>query len=182
MSYTHHQFMDDTILMGKANEKEAKKFKKIHKHYEETSLQKVNFHKTNLFMLNSFEAKKRKLARILGCKSSNMLAVYLGMPFFEGRIKASYWENLLNKIQKKLVGWKSKSLSYARRLNLIKHTLLSISIYLALVFKIPTSIASKIDRMCREFLWSKEEGKKKLALVAWKVICRDKKEGGLGIS
>lgn len=33
-----------------------------------------------------------------------------------------------------------------------------------------------------EFLWSGEEGKKKSALVAWKTICRDKKEGGLGIS
>lgn len=145
-------------------------------------MQKINLQKTNLFVLNSQKAKKSKLARIIGCKSSKLPSVYLGMPFFEGRIKASYWEILINKIQRRLAGWKSKILSYVGRLNLIKHTLLSIPIYLALVFKIPTSTVNKIDRLCREFLWSGKEGKKKFALVAWKIVYRDKKEGGLGIS
>lgn len=80
------------------------------------------------------------------------------------------------------MGWKSKVLSYVGRLSLIKHTLLSIPIYSTLVFKLPTSVANKIDSLCRGFLWSGEESKKKFALMAWKTICRDKKEGGLGIS
>lgn len=180
MSYTHHQFVNDTILMGQANEKEANKFKEILSQYEDISMQKINLLKTNLFVLNSSEVKKRKLARIIGCKSSKLPLVYLGMPFFEGRIKANYWETLINKIQTKLAGWKSKILSYVGRLNLIKHTLLSILVYSTLVFKIPASIANKIDS--REFLWSGEDGKKKYALVAWKIVCRCKKEGGLGIS
>lgn len=182
MSYTLHQFLDDTILMGQASEREEMRFKEILNQYEETSMQKINLQKINLFMLNSSKGKKRKLTRILGCQSSNLPFIYRGMPFFEGRVKANYWESLLNKIQKKLVGWKSKVLSYVGRLNLIKHTLLSIPIYSTIVFKLPTSIAKKIDRLCREFLWSGEEGKKKFALVAWKTIWRDKKEGRLGIS
>lgn len=90
MSYTHHQFVDDTILMGQASEREVKKFKEILKHYEETSMQKVNFQKINLFVLISSEVKKIKLARILGCKSNNLPSIYLGMPFFEGTIRVNY--------------------------------------------------------------------------------------------
>ena len=145
-------------------------------------MQKINLQKTNLFILNSSKVKKSKLARIIGCKSSNFPLVYLGMPLFEGRIRATFQETLINKIQRRLARWKSNILSYVDRLNLIKHTLLSIPTYSTLVFKIPTSIVNKIDRLCREFLWSGEEGKKKHALVAWKTICRDKKEGGLGVS
>ena len=73
-------------------------------------------------------------------------------------------------------------LSYVGWLSLIKHTILSIPIYSTLVFKILTSIAKRIDKLCREFLRSGEEGKKKFSLVAWKTICRDRKDGGLGIS
>jgi len=179
--YTHHQFVDDTILMGQANEKEARNLKEILSHYEKNSMQKINLQKTKLFILHSSQVRKRKLANIIRCQSSEFPSVYLGMPFFEGRIRASYWEVLINKIQRKLVGWKNKILSYAGRLNLIKHTLLSILVYSALVFKIPSSIAKRIDRLCREFLWNGEQGRKKFALVAWKTIFRDRKEGGLVI-
>lgn len=34
---THHQFIDDTILVGQAQEKEAKAFKKILQSYEKAS-------------------------------------------------------------------------------------------------------------------------------------------------
>lgn len=55
-------------------------------------MQKINPQKINLFVLNSLKIKKRKLERIIGYKSSNMPSVYLGMPFFQGRVRASYWE------------------------------------------------------------------------------------------
>lgn len=51
--YTHHQFVDDTILMGQADEKEVRKLKDILSHYEKTSMQKLNLQKTKLFILHS---------------------------------------------------------------------------------------------------------------------------------
>lgn len=180
--YTHHQFVDDTILMGKVDKKEARKLNDILSHYEETSIQKINLQKIKLFVLHSSQVKRRKLANIFGCQSSELPSVYLKMLFFEGRIKASYWKNLINKIQRKLVGWKNQMLSYVGQLSLIEHTLLSILIYLVLVFKILVSIAKRIDRLCREFLLSGEDGRKKVSLLARKTICRDRKDGGLGIS
>lgn len=39
----------------------------------------------------------------------------------------------------------------------------------------------EVDKKCREFLWGSTEMKKKVALVAWKNVCRPKKQGGLNI-
>lgn len=105
------------------------------------------------------------------------------MPLFVGRIKALYWHTLVDIVKSKLMGWKNKTLSYARRLCLIKHTLQSIPIYLALIFKIPIALASKIYIICRDFLWSgaNEEKKKKFSLVSYKRIYYKKSKGGLGL-
>lgn len=68
---THHQFVDDTILIGQAKESEARQFKQILSLYERGSHQRVNLSKIKLFLLNSIMRKKRKLAAIIRCKWMN---------------------------------------------------------------------------------------------------------------
>ena len=64
--YSHHQFVDDTILLGKAKDNEAIKFKQILFMYERASHQKVNIQKTKLYVLNSSMRNKKKLDNIKG--------------------------------------------------------------------------------------------------------------------
>lgn len=49
------------------------------------------------------------------------------------------------------------------------------------IFKMPESIASRIDRINREFLWNHLEGKRKIHGVQWDIVCLPKSIGGLGI-
>lgn len=72
---------------------------------------------------------KNKFIKVCGCKEDDIPIRYLGIPLYVGRLKAQYWDNLVQKIQNKLIGWKKKVLSYARKLILIKIVLQSILVY-----------------------------------------------------
>jgi hypothetical protein len=47
--------------------------------------------------------------------------------------------------------------------------------------KMPVQVRKKVVRIQRDFLWGGVNGRKKLSWVKWKVICREKKKGGLGV-
>ena len=52
--------------------------------------------------------------------------------------------------------------------------------YFLSLFKIPASVAAKIERMQRDFLWSGVGEGKRDHLVNWDVVCKPKSRGGLG--
>lgn len=64
---THHKFVDDIILKGQAQEKEARNLQKILKLYEKASHQKINLQKFEFFIPFS-RIKKLKI----NCKNSWM--------------------------------------------------------------------------------------------------------------
>ena len=52
--------------------------------------------------------------------------------------------------------------------------------YFLSLFKIPASVAAKIERLQRGFLWSGVGEEKRDHLVSWDVVCKPKAIGGLG--
>ena len=52
--------------------------------------------------------------------------------------------------------------------------------YFLSLFKIPASVAAKIERLQRDFLWSGVGEGKRDYLVSWDVVCKPKAIGGLG--
>ena len=52
--------------------------------------------------------------------------------------------------------------------------------YFISLFKIPASVAAKIERLQRDFLWSGIREGKRDHLVSWDVVCYPKVKGGLG--
>jgi hypothetical protein len=57
----------------------------------------------------------------------------------------------------------------------------SIPIYFMSYMKMPVQLIKKVIRVQREFLWGGVKGGKKLCWVKWKVICQEKRKGGLGV-
>lgn len=49
------------------------------------------------------------------------------------------------------------------------------------IYKAPETIIMRIDNIRRNFLWGGEEGKKRMAKVSWKQVCRPKSKGGAGV-
>ena len=61
---------------------------------------------------------------------------------------------MINIISKRFDGWKKVLLSLGERITLIQSCLTHIPSYFLSLFRIPTSIASKIEKLQRDFLWS----------------------------
>jgi hypothetical protein len=101
---------------------------------------------------------------------------------------ANNWEtgepipaSLVEKIRKSLNSWGNKHISFGGKLVLINSVLNSIPIFYMSYMKMPVQVRKKVVRIQRDFLWGGVNGKKKLSWVKWKVVCQDKKKGGLGV-
>lgn len=46
---------------------------------------------------------------------------------------------------------------------------------------IPTKVLNNTDKIQKNFIWGTNDTTKKLHLLSWSTLTRDKKDGGLGI-
>jgi hypothetical protein len=68
---------------------------------------------------------------------------------------------VVERMEKRLAGWKRLYLSKGGRVTLIKSTLSSIPTYYLSLFPIPMSIARRIEKLQRDFLWGGLEDEQK---------------------
>ncbi|KAL5552484.1 hypothetical protein UlMin_039885 [Ulmus minor] len=106
---------------------------------------------------------------------------YLGLPLGGNPNSTEFWNPVVEKVGKRLDGWKKAVLSKGGRLTMIQSVLSSIPIYFMSLFKLPNGVAVLLEKMMRQFLWDREVGGKGKSLVDWKLICTPKECGGLGI-
>ena len=78
-------------------------------------------------------------------------------------------------------GWNKTFLSKGGSLTLIHSVLSSIPIYFMSLFKMPKVVVVTLEKMMRQFLWDRDLGGKGRSLVGWKLVCKPKECGGLGI-
>jgi ribonuclease HI len=105
---------------------------------------------------------------------------YLGMPTQLGRSKQEVFNFILDKIWKKLKGWKEKNLSFAGRSTLIKAVIQAIPTYVMSCFMLPKGLCHQIERLACNFWWGSNTDRKKIHWVSWKKLCKNKTKGGLG--
>lgn len=82
---------------------------------------------------------------------------------------------------KRIEDWDSRLLSGAGRLYLVKFFLQSLILHWLQVLPIPINIASKVDRILRNFLWTGSHLTKPFCLVKWEMICQTFSTGEHGI-
>ncbi|GJV98361.1 RNA-directed DNA polymerase, eukaryota, reverse transcriptase zinc-binding domain protein [Tanacetum coccineum] len=81
----------------------------------------------------------------------------------------------------RILDWRNKSLSLAGKLQLIASVLSSLHVYWACMFILPVFVCDSIDKLLKNFVWSKDDSGKGIASVAWKDVCRPKEQRGLGL-
>lgn len=90
----------------------------------------VNAAKSRAFFCTDVPRRKReKISSISSIRSTNSLEKYLGFFMIKGRTKKEDFNFIIEKMQNRLVSWKSQLLNKAGRLTLAKSILTSILIY-----------------------------------------------------
>ena len=175
------QYADDTILFLSDNVKKARNMKYILACFENISGMRINYTKSEIIPLNLGDQVKLSLVEIFGCPVGPFPIKYLGIPLHFEKLKREDLQPLVDKIVKRIAGWRGKLLSYAGRLVLIKTCLASIPIYLMSFFKFPNWALDLINSLMAHCLWNNFEEHGKLHLANWKLVNMKKDYGGLGV-
>ena len=118
---THLLFADDSILYCKASGLESRELVNILRRYEEASGQKINTDKSSVFFSqDANEETRSEVKEILGSMLDAHPKKYLGLPSLIGRSKKQIFNEVKERVGKKLMGWKEKMLSIGGREILIK--------------------------------------------------------------
>ena len=123
----------------------------------------------------------QRYAEILTTPIETLPIRYLGLPLTDRRLKTQDWQLVVEKVEKRLGGWRRKLLSRGGRLVLVKAVLSAIPTYFMSAFRMPAGVRRRIESAMRSFLWRGADLGRGGALVAWSSVCRPFTDGGLGI-
>lgn len=175
------QYADDTLLFLKNDIQQARHFKFLLVCFEQLSGMKINYHKSDLMTFNLNEDEQNALARLFCCNIGTFPIKYLGVPLHHSKLKRQHIQPVVDKLIKRITGWKGRLLSSAGKLTLLKTCLASIPIYLLSVIKFPRWAIDCINSQMANFLWHDYEGKHKYHLSNWHSLTQKTDYGGWGI-
>ena len=146
LQVTHLLFADDTLVMCDANINQMLFLCLILSWFEIISRLKINLDKSDLFPMGvvpNFEM----LVDVLGCKQGSLPMKYLDLPLGAKWKDRAVWNPIIEKVERRLTGWKRLYLSKGGRLTLIKSTLSDLPTYLVSLFPILADMAYRIERL-----------------------------------
>jgi hypothetical protein len=108
------------------------------------------------------------------------IAKYLGMPTQIGHSKQVGFNFTMDRIHKKLKGWKERSMSFAGRGTLISVVIQALPTYIMSCFLLPKNMCDNIEKIMCKFWWGSAERQHKIHWKARKEIFQSKLAGGLG--
>jgi hypothetical protein len=177
-------YADDAGVFIRADKADLKVLKSILETFEGCSGLKINFDKTEIFPIRYPEVLWPNLLEAFPSKYAKLPGKYLGLPLHFRTVKRIELQPLVEKINKRLAGWKGRLLSKAARETLVKSVLSAQPIYHLTVFPTQKWLLQKIDKIRRSFLWkgsNPESCNGGHCLVNWPTTCLPKSKGGLGI-
>ena len=105
----------------------------------------------------------------------------MGVPLLHGKAARRCYNYIIENMQNKLAGWKSRTLSFMGRATLIQAGTSAMPSYAVQTTALPANVCEPINKINRKFLWGDNREQRKIHLVKWDEVCKSKREGGLGI-
>jgi hypothetical protein len=173
---SHLLFADDTILFCDADPNQLLYIRMVLSCFEAVTGLRVNMAKSVMVPVGEV-GNITLLADCLDYRVGALPLTYLGMPLGAPYKTVSVWDPIIEKMKRRLAGWKKLYLSKT----LLKSTLSSLLTYFLSLFTIPVSVAHRIEKLQRNFLWGGMGDDFKHYLVGWDKVCTPKEKGGLGV-
>ena len=148
------RFADDSLILMKADVKNATSLKGALDEYCAASGQRVSVKKSSIFFSPcTFVDTRVEVCTILDILTEAITDKYLGLPPLVGVDRSDCFQHLIDRVCKLLSGWKEKMLSYGGKEVLIKAIIQSIPVYVMSVFKLPKQILKGIISVMYQFWW-----------------------------
>jgi hypothetical protein len=178
---SHLQFADDTLCIGEASVQNLWTLKSILWGFHMVSGLKVNLWKSCLMGVNTQVDFVDLACSFLNCRQGQFPFKYLGLLVGANPRRLSTWDPLIVYLKTRLNSWGKKHISLGGRILLINSVLNSIPIFFMSFLKMPSQVVKTVVRIQREFLWGGVRGGRKISWLSWKMVCKEKREGGLGV-
>ncbi|KAL9670829.1 hypothetical protein QQ045_008387 [Rhodiola kirilowii] len=172
---------DNSMIFLKATMKNASNLKEILRQYESISGQVIIFEKSEIFFSKNVPDEVRSSkSNMLGVRQVDQVSKYLGLPISFSHNRMKLFRFVIEKVWKKVQGWKEKTLSMAGKEVLIKAVIQAIPMYAMMCYKLPDSLVRRIVSIVSKFWWSNNKDGKGVHLCIYDKLCRSKIDGGLG--
>jgi len=111
----------------------------------------INFYKSSIYQLGPPHLDLSQVSATLHCRIGSFPFTYLGLPLNPTTLSKMNWQPLIDIIDKRLIAWKSHSLSRRGRLILVNSVLTSLPIYFMSFCFLPQWKIDHIDHLRRAF-------------------------------
>ncbi|GJX65786.1 RNA-directed DNA polymerase, eukaryota, reverse transcriptase zinc-binding domain protein [Tanacetum coccineum] len=178
---THLCFADDLLMLCHGDHISASILRRALDEFSMTSGLYPNMSKSTVFYGNIHDTVKDEIQLAMPFRKGVLPVRYLGIPLTAKTLSIADCRVLIEKVKNRILDWRNKSLSLARKFQLVASVLSSLHVYWASMFILPVFVCNSIDKLLKNFVWSKNDATKGIDSVAWKDVCRPKEEGGLGL-
>ncbi|XP_048605009.1 uncharacterized protein LOC106417088 [Brassica napus] len=181
LSLTHLCFADDLMMFVERSKESVEGALAVFDEFVVWSGLKISIEKSTIYMVGVAVEEKARIKRNFPLAEGTLPVRYLGLPLMTQVMRRPDYQPLVEKIRCKMNTWTSRCLSYAGRMQLIKSVIMSIVNFWSAAFRLPSQCMKEVEQLCAAFLWSGPDLITSRAKVAWKEVCKQKDEGGLGI-
>ncbi|KAL0005698.1 hypothetical protein SO802_013259 [Lithocarpus litseifolius] len=145
-AFSHLFFADDLVLFASANSENCAAISSALQEFCAKSGQKVSEAKSRVFFSPNVDPEEREaLSSILGFNSTTNLGKYLGFPIKHPGRQGHDFGSILDRVKKKLAGWKANLLSMAGRMILIQASSSAIPSYVMQIARSSDKLAWKFS-------------------------------------
>lgn len=148
----HLLFPDDLLIFSRATFSEVVTIKSCLDEYCKWSSQYINSSKSLIqFSRYTNPSPSLSINNILPFQTNPSKSIYVDISILFGNSKVGAFQDILDKVHKKIDGLRTKTLPQAGRLVLIKIVAAALPVYTMSSFLLPASFCSKLDKIFKDF-------------------------------
>nr|GEY66102.1 RNA-directed DNA polymerase, eukaryota [Tanacetum cinerariifolium] len=180
VNLSHLFYADDAVVVGQWCDSNITTLVHVLECFHKASGLRINMCKSKIMGVNVEGDMVNRAAGKLGCLVLKTPFSYLGSTVGGNMSRKAMWNDILERVKKRLSKWKMQMLSIGGRLTLVKSVLGSMPIFYFSIFKVPLGVLPELENIRKHFFNGQECNSKKATLVNWKRALSAKERGGLG--
>ena len=179
---SHILFADDVMLFCEASIEQVKVVIDTLDEFFSASGLRINTFKSKAMCSRMVQGEiKQEIQDISTIKFVADLGHYLGFPLVKGRVSRNVYNDVVDKVSKRLSTGKGNILNKARRAYLVKSVTTAIPVHTMQLHYLPTYVCNRLVKMEMSFLWGGNGLSRTWNYVHWNMVTTPKRFGGLGI-